>query len=64
MNNGDESDANIDGYTTHFGGSSQTETQLSTARLAIDNAPTINEVIQTSSYYKHVLPVFEDMMNF
>jgi len=63
INNGDESDDNIDGCTAHFGGSSQTETQLSTARLAIDNAAPMNEVIQTSSYYKLALPLFEDMMN-
>ena len=49
--------------SVHFGGSSQTQTQLSTARLAIDNAPTMNKVIATSSYYKHALPMFEAMIN-
>ena len=63
MNNDDESNDIMCDCTTAFGGSSQTETQLSTARLAIDNAPKCNEIIETSSYYKHALPVFEDMMN-
>ena len=63
MNNPDDSDDNICECTTEFGGSSQTETQLSNARLAIDNAPNNNEVIEVSKYYQLALPVYEDMMN-
>ena len=36
---------------------------MSTARLAIDNAPKYNEIIEISSYYKLALPIFEEMMN-
>ena len=36
---------------------------MSTDRLAITNAPNNNEVVVSSTYYKHALPVFEDMMN-
>ena len=32
--------------------------------MAITNAPNNNEVITTSTYYKHTRPVFEDMMNY
>ena len=63
INNDNESNVIIDHCPVHFGGSSQTQTQLSTARLAIDNAPTMNMVIATSTYYKLALPMFEDMMN-
>ena len=63
LNNPDDSDDNMCDCTTEFGGSSQTETQLSTARLAIDNAPNNNEVIEVSKYYQLALPVYEDMMN-
>ena len=62
-NNSEESKDRKEKYTTHFGGSLQTESQLSTARLVITNAPNNNEVISTSSHYKHALPVFEDIMN-
>ena len=37
---------------------------MSTARFDITNSPNNNEVIATSNYYKHALPVFEDMMNY
>ena len=30
--------------------------------MAITNDPNKNEVIATSTYYKHALPVFEDMI--
>ena len=63
MNNNDNSNDIMSECTTEFGGSSQTETQLSTARLAIDNAPEYNEIIEISSYFKLALPVFEEMMN-
>ena len=35
---------------------------MSPARLAITNARNNNEVVAASTYYKHALPVFEDMM--
>ena len=63
MNNPDDSNDNMCDCTTEFGGSSQTETQLSTARLAIDNAPNNNEVIEVSKYYQLAIPVYEEMMN-
>ena len=62
-NNPDNSNDNMCDSTTEFGGSSQTETQLSTARLAIDNAPNNNEVIEVSKYYQLAIPVYEEMMN-
>ena len=43
ITNEDDSEDSMDVCTTNFGGSSQTETQLSTARLAISNAPNTNE---------------------
>lgn len=63
INNENESNDIMDHCPVHFGGSSQTQTQLSTARLAIDNASTMNKVIATSNYYKYALPMFEEMMN-
>ena len=51
INNSEESENSKDECTTHFGGSSQTEAQLSTDRLAITNAPNNDEVILTSTYY-------------
>ena len=61
INNSEESEDSKDESTTHFDGSSQTESQLSTTRLAITNFPNNNEFIATSTYYTHTLPVFEDM---
>lgn len=46
-----------------FLGSYQTESQLNTARLALMNAPNNNKAIESSTCYKHTLPVFEDIMN-
>ena len=63
INNEDDFEDSMDVCTTHFGGSSQTETKLGTAWLAISNAPNTNEFIETSMYYIHALPVFEEMMN-
>ena len=62
INNSEESEDSTYKYTT-FGRSSQTESQLSTARLAIMDAPNNNEIVATSTYYKHALLVFDDMMN-
>jgi len=59
----DDSDDSMNVLTTNFGGSSQTETQLSTARVAISNAPNTNEYMETSVYYTLARPTFEDMMN-
>ena len=63
INNSEKSEDSKYECTTHFSWSSQTEIQLSTSRLATTNAPNNNEVVAISTYYKHTLPVFEDMMN-
>ena len=63
INTSKEPEDSKDECTTHFGGLSQTKSQLSTARLSITNTPNTNEVIIISAYYKHALPVFEDMIN-
>ena len=63
INNSEKLEDSKDECTTHFGESSQTNGQLSTAQLAITNAPNNNKVIATSTYYKHAPPVFEDMMS-
>lgn len=59
INNPDESKYSMYEVTTHFGGSSQTESQFISARFAIVNDPNTNEVIKICSYYKYDLPVFE-----
>ena len=64
INNSEESEDSKDECTTRFGGSSQNESQLRTTRLAIMNVPNNNEVVVKSTYYKHFLLVFEDMMNY
>lgn len=61
MNDLEEYDASMGECTTHLGGLSQTETQLSTAWLAIINDRNNKEVIEISSYYKHTLPLFGEM---
>ena len=61
INNSEDSEVNKDEWSTHFIGSSQTESQLRTARLAITNDPNNNEIIATSTYYKHDPPVFKDI---
>ena len=63
VNNYDSFDDKPDHCVTEFGGSSQTDTQLSTARLAIENATSTNEVVLTSSYFLEARPVFEEMMS-
>lgn len=45
INNPEKSEDRIAKYTTHFGGSSQTRIQWSTALLAIINNPNKNEAI-------------------
>ena len=50
INNSEESVDSKDECTMHFGGSSKTESELSTARLAITNIPNNNEIIVTSTY--------------
>ena len=44
-----------------FGGLSQTDTHMSTERLAFGNVNEPNILLPTSDYYKRALPVFEDM---
>lgn len=51
-------------FTMNSGSSPQTETQLSTVRLAIMNAHNNNGDIKTSSLYKHAITVFEGMMSY
>ena len=46
-----------------FGGLSQTDTHMSTERLAFGNVNEPNIVLPTSDYYKRALPVFEEMIN-
>ena len=50
INNLEDSEDCKEKYTTHFGGSSQNESQLSTALLAITNALSYNEAVATSTY--------------
>jgi len=45
-----------------FGGLSQTDTHMSTERLAFGNVEK-PDVLPMSDYYKRALPIFEDMIN-
>ena len=63
INNLEESEVSKDECKAHFDGPSQTESQLSTVRLAITNDYNNNGFIEISTYYKHALSIFENMTN-
>ena len=52
----------LDDCVDEFGGLSQTDTHMSTERLAFGNVEK-PDVLPRSDYYKRALPIFEDMIN-
>ena len=62
INDTEVHDVFLDECVEEFGGLSQTDTHMSTERLAFGNVEQ-PDVLPMSDYYKRALPVFEDMIN-
>ena len=62
INDTEVNDVFLDECVEEFEGLSQTDTHMSTERLAFGNVEQPNVVLM-SEYYKRALPVFEDMIN-